>query len=80
MIICFKKVVKFDFKNQSIFFISNFFISFSGAFSDATGDFTISFYVFGGIFALSGAICIPLRKIKQWEDNRREQKKLQGHA
>lgn len=48
----------------------------AGAFVDATKSYDVTFYVFGGIFALSGLMCIPLRLIKRWEDNRKE-KKLQ---
>ena len=42
----------------------------AGGFADATGGFSTSFYVFGFIYAFSGAVCFPLRKLKTWEENR----------
>ncbi|KAK8721255.1 hypothetical protein OTU49_012858 [Cherax quadricarinatus] len=42
----------------------------AGAFVDLTSNYSVSFYVFGGIFALSGIICTPLRCIKNWEDKK----------
>lgn len=45
-----------------------------GAFVDVTKTYDISFYVFGGLFALSGVMCIPLRYIKKWEDKRSKRK------
>lgn len=44
----------------------------AGALSDATGDYKASFYLAGGVIALSGIICIPLRRISQWERRRSE--------
>lgn len=35
-----------------------------------TQQYKLSFYVFGGLFALSGILCVPLRKIKKWEDDK----------
>lgn len=46
----------------------------AGGFADLTGGFNVSFYVFGVIYALSGAMCIPIRRIKKWEDDRRQKK------
>ncbi|KAG0716397.1 Monocarboxylate transporter 14 [Chionoecetes opilio] len=46
----------------------------AGAFVDMTKTYDISFYVFGGIFALSGIMCIPLRYVKEWEDKRNSNK------
>ncbi|KAA0203882.1 hypothetical protein HAZT_HAZT009622 [Hyalella azteca] len=48
----------------------------AGGFVDLTKSFDVSFYVFGLTYAISGAMCIPIRKIKRWEDTRIE-KKLQ---
>ncbi|XP_045582526.1 monocarboxylate transporter 14 isoform X2 [Procambarus clarkii] len=45
----------------------------AGAFVDLTSNYSISFYVFGGLFAASGILCIPLRCIKNWEDNKAKQ-------
>ncbi|XP_042208468.1 monocarboxylate transporter 14-like isoform X2 [Homarus americanus] len=42
----------------------------AGAFVDLTNNYDVSFYVFGGLFAFSGIVCIPLRFIKRWEDSR----------
>ncbi|KAF2356064.1 Major facilitator superfamily [Trinorchestia longiramus] len=47
----------------------------AGSFADYTGDFALSFYVFGATYALSGIMCIPIRKVKCWEDKRAEAKK-----
>ncbi|XP_068226998.1 monocarboxylate transporter 14-like isoform X2 [Palaemon carinicauda] len=46
----------------------------AGAFVDATKSYDLTFYVFGGIFAFSGFMCIPLRHLKNWEDKRNEKK------
>lgn len=46
----------------------------AGAFVDLTKTYDISFYVFGGLFAFSGIMCIPLRYVKQWEDKRNSRK------
>ncbi|XP_066942385.1 monocarboxylate transporter 14 isoform X2 [Macrobrachium rosenbergii] len=46
----------------------------AGAFVDATKSYDLTFYVFGGIFAFSGFMCIPLRYLKNWEDKRNEKK------
>lgn len=46
----------------------------AGAFVDATKSYNLTFYVFGGIFAFSGLMCIPLRYLKDWEDKRNEKK------
>lgn len=55
-------------------------ISFStfplGFFVDLTKSYDISFYVFGGLFAFSGIMCIPLRYVKQWEDKRKSKKEM----
>ncbi|CAB3398406.1 unnamed protein product [Caenorhabditis bovis] len=34
---------------------------------ELTGSYNISFYVMGSIMAISGLICIPLARIRQWE-------------
>ena len=44
-----------------------------GALSDATGDYKASFYLAGGVIALSGLICIPLRRISRWEKKRNQE-------
>ena len=41
---------------------------------DATGSYSVAFWVFGGIFAFSGLMCVPLRIINNWEKNRKEAK------
>ncbi|XP_071531300.1 monocarboxylate transporter 5 isoform X2 [Panulirus ornatus] len=46
----------------------------AGAFVDMTGSYDVSFYFFGGLFAFSGIMGIPLRFIKNWEDNRAKKK------
>ena len=43
-----------------------------GALSDATGDYKASFYLAGSVIAVSGLICIPLRRISRWERQRNE--------
>ena len=45
---------------------------FTGALSDATGDYRASFYLAGSVIALSGIICIPLRRISRWERKKQE--------
>uniref|UniRef100_A0A2P2HYH7 Monocarboxylate transporter 14-like n=1 Tax=Hirondellea gigas TaxID=1518452 RepID=A0A2P2HYH7_9CRUS len=42
----------------------------AGGFADLTGGFSTSFFVFGALYAISGLMCIPIRRIKQWELNR----------
>lgn len=46
----------------------------AGGFADATGDFNVTFYVFGATYAISGIMCIPIRKLKKWETERNEKK------
>lgn len=48
----------------------------AGAFVDMTQSYDITFYVFGGIFAFSGVMCIPLRYIKRWEDNKKSKQQM----
>ncbi|KAL8616130.1 hypothetical protein ACOMHN_066617 [Nucella lapillus] len=43
----------------------------AGMLSDLTGDYNISFYTAGTFIALSGLICLPLRRIALWEKERR---------
>ncbi|MPC35452.1 Monocarboxylate transporter 13 [Portunus trituberculatus] len=52
----------------------------AGAFVDLTKTYDISFYVFGGLFALSGVMCIPLRYIKEWEEKRNKRKHQECNA
>jgi len=47
----------------------------AGFFYDMTKSYDVPFWLFGSIFAVSGAMCIPLRCIKRWEDNRLQKKK-----
>ncbi|PVD27383.1 hypothetical protein C0Q70_12541 [Pomacea canaliculata] len=42
----------------------------AGALSDATGNYDLSFYVGGSTLVLAGLICIPLRRIANWENSR----------
>ncbi|CAI5455108.1 unnamed protein product [Caenorhabditis angaria] len=42
----------------------------AAALKDYTGNFDTSFYIMGGLMALSGLICFPLPQIRQWEQNR----------
>lgn len=44
----------------------------AGALSDATGDYKASFYLAGSVIAISGIICIPLRRVSRWERQRVE--------
>ncbi|KAI8780177.1 monocarboxylate transporter 13 [Biomphalaria glabrata] len=44
----------------------------AGAISDATGNYNASFYLAGITLTLSGLICLPLRRVANWEKNRRE--------
>ncbi|XP_076457514.1 monocarboxylate transporter 5-like [Babylonia areolata] len=46
----------------------------AGMLSDLTGDYNISFYVAGMFLALSGVICIPLRRIARWETARTQER------
>ena len=57
---------------QKIWLIYVFEIT--GALSDATGDYRASFYLAGSVIALSGIICIPLRRISRWERKRQANK------
>ena len=43
---------------------------FSGAIFDATGSYTTSFMVSGGLIAVAGVICLPVRRISEWENSR----------
>ncbi|KAJ8307941.1 hypothetical protein KUTeg_014510 [Tegillarca granosa] len=45
-----------------------------GTLSDQTGDYDISFYLSGSTMALAGIICLPLRKIANWENTRLQAK------
>ncbi|KHN86540.1 Monocarboxylate transporter 14 [Toxocara canis] len=40
---------------------------------DVTGNYDLSFYLMGSLMALSGIICIPLRRISAYEEKRRRQ-------
>ncbi|RXG68736.1 Monocarboxylate transporter 5 [Armadillidium vulgare] len=51
-------------------FAATFGSPIAGAFVDLTQEYKISFYVFGSLFALAGILCVPLRWLKKWEDNR----------
>ncbi|XP_033731273.1 monocarboxylate transporter 10-like [Pecten maximus] len=43
----------------------------AGALSDNSGNYNVAFY-FGGItIVLGGLICLPLRRISNWEQSRR---------
>jgi hypothetical protein len=39
---------------------------------EVTGDFNYTFYVGGGLLALSGILCYPLRYVHTWETRRME--------
>ncbi|XP_052805374.1 monocarboxylate transporter 12-like isoform X2 [Mya arenaria] len=52
----------------------------AGALYDATGDYKASFYLSGTVIAISGLICLPLRRLKRWEverDKKREEELVQ---
>ncbi|KAL8566061.1 hypothetical protein ACOMHN_036220 [Nucella lapillus] len=46
----------------------------AGFLSDVTGNYNSSFYVAGLFVALSGAICLPLRRIARWERNKERER------
>ncbi|CAD6187578.1 unnamed protein product [Caenorhabditis auriculariae] len=41
---------------------------------DVTGNFDVSFYIMGALMATSGVICLPLRKLREWEVKRGTEK------
>lgn len=44
-----------------------FCLFLAGALSDSTGNYNAAFYLAGITLALSGIICLPLRRIAKWE-------------
>lgn len=44
------------------------FFSSEGAIFDATGSYTLSFVVSGVLIGLSGILCLPVRRLSQWEN------------
>jgi len=42
----------------------------SGALVDATGDYVVAFVLFGSMIILGGVVCLPVRKIAEWERKR----------
>uniref|UniRef100_A0A8R1E3V7 MFS domain-containing protein n=1 Tax=Caenorhabditis japonica TaxID=281687 RepID=A0A8R1E3V7_CAEJA len=42
----------------------------AAAMKDYTGNFDTSFYVMGALMTISGAMCIPLARLRVWEMNR----------
>ncbi|XP_033728183.1 monocarboxylate transporter 12-like [Pecten maximus] len=48
----------------------------AGYLSDMTGDFSVVFYLSGTTITLGGVLCLPLRKILKWEQQKRD---LQTH-
>lgn len=47
----------------------------SGALLEATGSYATSFVVCGVIISIGGIICLPVRRIANWEKEREERKK-----
>jgi len=48
---------------------------------DATGDYRASFYLAGMVIALSGIICLPLRRVSRWEKRKQmERNELEGEV
>ncbi|KAK7482391.1 hypothetical protein BaRGS_00026410 [Batillaria attramentaria] len=45
----------------------------TGFLADATGDYSVSFHVIGGVVGLAGVVCLPLRQILRWEERRVQQ-------
>ncbi|XP_033738609.1 monocarboxylate transporter 9-like [Pecten maximus] len=43
----------------------------AGALSDMSGNYSQAFYFSGVSLVLGGLICLPLRRISEWENNRR---------
>ncbi|KAK7487224.1 hypothetical protein BaRGS_00021576 [Batillaria attramentaria] len=43
----------------------------TGFLADATGDYSVSFHVMGGVVSLAGVVSLPLRRILRWEKHRR---------
>jgi len=44
----------------------------AGALFDITGDYQASFYLSGAVIAISGLLCLPLRRISRWEARRKK--------
>jgi len=51
-----------------------------GAILDATGSYVYPFLVSGSSFALAGLICLPVRRIARWEEQRADRKAQQHGA
>ncbi|XP_052255650.1 monocarboxylate transporter 12-B-like isoform X2 [Dreissena polymorpha] len=51
-----------------------------GALFDATGDYTVSFYLAGAVIAASGLCCLPLRRVSRWEKRREQLRKDAGKS
>ncbi len=50
----------------------SFYVLFlTGALFDATGNYNLSFFVAGGMLAMAGIICFPLRRIARWQHNKK---------
>ncbi|XP_050415574.1 monocarboxylate transporter 12 [Patella vulgata] len=43
----------------------------AGAISDSTGNYDAAFYMAGSVLAMAGIICLPLRRIASWEDEKK---------
>ncbi|XP_050441619.1 monocarboxylate transporter 9 isoform X2 [Adelges cooleyi] len=43
-----------------------------GIFKEWSGNYDMSFYLAGILLILSGVICYPMRRVKNWEDNRKK--------
>jgi len=42
---------------------------------DITGDFVASFIICGTLIACGGFICLPVRRVAKWEENREKNRK-----
>ena len=51
----------------------------TGTIFDATGSYTVSFIIAGSFIAFSGAICLPLRRISQWENSKQPEMDAEYH-
>lgn len=52
----------------------------AGTIFDVTGSYTVSFIIAGAFIALSGVICLPLRRIAAWEKSKMSPDQLQYHV
>ena len=48
------------------------FVLIAGAIQEATGSYTLPFLVSGSMFVLGGLVCLPARRIADWERKRND--------